>query len=206
MRSGYFIHQKKVLSLIISVMTMLFFTTTYLVLNSPPSSLDVSFTIAVQRYHSHTLDTCANFISWFGYMPVSLIMVLVVATLFLLSGFKRPALFTLYTLISGLFSAGIKLLINRPRPTKNLVRIIDAVKDEWSCFVLHLVLWNVNPDNGAGEKDSNGFKRDGFHYFCVIDHYGSFIENLFRRTLVHRCSWWFDFGFNVAINSWLFLF
>jgi membrane-associated phospholipid phosphatase len=129
MRSEYFIHKKNVLPSFLVGLTLIFLSLSHLVLNSPPSHLDVSFTVAVQKHQSPALDTCANFISWFGYMPVSLIMVLLVATLFFISGFKREALYTLYTLISGLISTGTKILINRPRPTKDLVRILDVVRD-----------------------------------------------------------------------------
>jgi undecaprenyl-diphosphatase len=48
--------------------------------------------------------------------------------LFLLFKFKKEALFICFTGVSGLVSSSLKILINRPRPTEDVVRILEETK------------------------------------------------------------------------------
>lgn len=96
----------------------------------PPSFIDLKISLEIQEHHNLTIDHLMTFISWFGNMPVSVITVAVAALLFFIFNYRREAAFTLLTLLSGLISTVIKLLINRPRPTKDLVRIIEITRQQ----------------------------------------------------------------------------
>jgi membrane-associated phospholipid phosphatase len=102
----------------------------YFVIINPPSSIDLHISEEIQERQSVLLDSLMKLISWFGTMPHSLIMVIFVAALYITFGYKREAGFTLLTLLSGVVSSGLKILINRPRPTENLVRIIEHAKQQ----------------------------------------------------------------------------
>jgi len=91
----------------------------------PLSSLDKNFSIAVQSYQSPFLDPIMKFISFIGVMPYSVIMVLLVALLFFVFKLKREALFTLSTLLAGVASTIVKILIDRPRPAAPLVHVLE---------------------------------------------------------------------------------
>jgi membrane-associated phospholipid phosphatase len=96
----------------------------------PPSFIDLKISLKIQAHQNVTLDELMSFISWFGNMPVSLIMVLIVAAIFFIFNYRREALFTVLTLSSGVVSTVIKMLIDRPRPTKDLVRIIEITRQQ----------------------------------------------------------------------------
>jgi membrane-associated phospholipid phosphatase len=90
----------------------------------PSNVLDVKFTKEVQEHQNPLLDTVMEAISWPGYVPVSPIMVIAVAGLFFAFKYRKEALFVLLTMLSGLISTVFKFLVNRPRPTEDLVRVV----------------------------------------------------------------------------------
>jgi undecaprenyl-diphosphatase len=94
----------------------------------PYSYIDREFSEEVQEHAHPVLDAIMKGISWFGYVPVSIIMAIVISLLFYVFKFKREALFMLLTLLSGVVSAATKILIDRPRPTEELVRIVEIAK------------------------------------------------------------------------------
>lgn len=91
----------------------------------PLSSLDKNFSIAVQSYQSPFLDSLMKFVSFIGVMPYSLIMVLLTALLFFVFKLKRAAFFTLSSLLAGVVSTLIKVLVDRPRPAAPLVNVLE---------------------------------------------------------------------------------
>lgn len=96
----------------------------------PLSFIDLDVSRLIQRYNSANLDHFMAFISLFGTMPYSAISVGVVALFFLIFNYKKEALFTLLTALSGIVSTLVKMLINRPRPAKDLVRIIEITRQQ----------------------------------------------------------------------------
>jgi membrane-associated phospholipid phosphatase len=60
----------------------------------------------------------------FGYMPYAPIMIAGTALFFLIFKRKKEALFVILTALSSLISLSIKILVNRPRPTDNIVKIL----------------------------------------------------------------------------------
>lgn len=90
-----------------------------------PEVLDLEFSQELQEDQSPLLDAGMHFISWFGNGLAPGIIPGLAALTFLLLGAKREALFSSLTLLSGAVIYGIKLAINRPRPTADLIRVIE---------------------------------------------------------------------------------
>ena len=69
------------------------------------------------------------FVSFFGKAFIAAAMVFVVAAIFYLYKFYREAIFVLLTPVAAVINAIIKLIVNRPRPSDTLVKIIDQELD-----------------------------------------------------------------------------
>lgn len=119
--------RKRILQYVLSGITLGFIILTTGVSIFPNSILDLEFSEEVQEHNLPLLNSLMTFVSMPGYMPVSLIMVLVTAALFALFKFYREAVFTVLTLLSGLISYTTKILVDRPRPSSDLVRVIQTV-------------------------------------------------------------------------------
>lgn len=102
-----------------------FIILSFLVVKHPIPNLDVQISLFVQKIQSPILDQIMLGISFFGELPWSLIMVLLVATLFFIAKFRREAYFITSILSSALVILGIKNIINRPRPTEFYVRLVE---------------------------------------------------------------------------------
>jgi hypothetical protein len=108
--------QKPRMLYVIGTLAIGFLLLTAFVSFLPLSIIDREFSKEVQEHQNQFLDSAMKLISWFGYLPNSPIIVLATAFIFYLSIYKREALFVALTLVSGVISSLIKLLINRPRP------------------------------------------------------------------------------------------
>ncbi|MEO7312283.1 MAG: phosphatase PAP2 family protein [Chitinophagaceae bacterium] len=117
-------NKKNVLQYLIIFMALAFLLLVLLISLRPSLAFDLRFSREVQEHNSAFLDSLMKGISWFGYMPVPLILVGGSAVFFYLFRYKREAVFILLTLLSGLVSTLLKLLVNRPRPEASLVRIL----------------------------------------------------------------------------------
>ena len=113
--------------LFISLFTLIiaFIILGVLVTQHPIPALDVKISLFVQKIHSDVLDKIMLAISFFGELPWSLIMVLLVAAVFFLFKYRRESYFITSILLSGLVILGIKNIINRPRPTAFYVRLVE---------------------------------------------------------------------------------
>ncbi|MDF3078250.1 MAG: phosphatase family protein [Sphingobacteriaceae bacterium] len=96
----------------------------------PESPLDIEFSEEVQEHRNPFMDALMRLVSWFGYMPWSAAIAVATAIIFFILRYKKEGLFILLTLLSGLVSSGLKLLINRPRPTDDLVEILEKAKHQ----------------------------------------------------------------------------
>lgn len=123
-------NKRRLLTATLFILTIGFIGLSCLVYIFPPSLIDLEVSLEIQEHHNLTLDHFMTFISWFGTMPVSVIMVGLIALIFFLTKYKREAVFTLFTLSSGVLSTITKALINRSRPTKDLVRIIEITRQQ----------------------------------------------------------------------------
>lgn len=120
--------RKRILTYLLWLISSGFILLSLIVLVLPVSLVDRVFSEEVQEHQYPVLDILMRGISWFGYMPVSLLMVCLTSALFYGFKYRTEALFVLLTLLSGLMSAGMKILINRPRPTEDLVRIVEKAQ------------------------------------------------------------------------------
>lgn len=90
----------------------------------PKSLIDLEFSEEVQENQSPLLNSFMVGVSWFGKRVVALSITLSASLLFLLLGYKREAVFTVLTLLASVATYGLKILVNRPRPTDDLVRVL----------------------------------------------------------------------------------
>jgi undecaprenyl-diphosphatase len=105
-----------------------FIILTVFVSYTPIPFFDHEFSEEVQEHQNPLLDTLMKEASWLGYAPQSLLMVLFTSLVFFLLKKKREAFFITLTLLSGVIGSALKVLIDRPRPTEDLVRIIEVAK------------------------------------------------------------------------------
>jgi undecaprenyl-diphosphatase len=105
-----------------------FILLTALVYLLPPSFIDVEFSEEMQEHQNPLLDFAMRFVSWFGGGIVAPVMVGVTAFTFYVVNARREALFMVLTLLSAVVAYGLKVAVNRPRPTADLVTIIEQAK------------------------------------------------------------------------------
>jgi membrane-associated phospholipid phosphatase len=116
--------REKIMLYVIGAIAAGFLLITAYVFFFPDSVIDHQFSLKVQRYQNPLLDEVMKAISCFGYMPNTPIMVAATAIVFLLFKYQKEALFIVLTGLSGVVSSVIKLLIDRPRPSEPLVKIM----------------------------------------------------------------------------------
>ena len=109
---------------------VLFIAFTALVYFLPTTIIDIEFSEEVQEQSGPVLDFLMKAISWFGKTPVALTTVFATALAFYLFRFRNEALFVVSTLAASLITFGIKFVIDRPRPTKDLVNIVQVAKHQ----------------------------------------------------------------------------
>ena len=90
----------------------------------PTSALDVHFSEEVQEHQSPVLDWCMKAISWFGSNVGAVVSIVVASVGFYLGGARREAAFVAATALSLPVIAAAKLIMNRQRPTADLVRVV----------------------------------------------------------------------------------
>lgn len=102
----------------------LFLLLTAFVLILPKSFIDLEFSEEVQEHPSPWLDALMKGVSWFGNQIVAISLTLGTSLIFLLFKYRREALFVALTLLASVANFGLKVLINRPRPTEKLVNVL----------------------------------------------------------------------------------
>ena len=115
---------------LILALVIIFLALSAVVYFLPTSVVDIEFSEEVQEHINPTLNFIMKAVSWFGRTWISVTMVAVVALSFLLASYKKEALFVLLTLLVSPINTGIKLLISRPRPTADLVTIVQVAQHQ----------------------------------------------------------------------------
>ena len=110
--------------LVLSIITLGFIALSIIVAIYPTLPIDIKLSREIQEHQNPTVDRLMYLISTPGYMPESVILVATTGLLFFLFKYKKAALFILLTSVAGLISTIIKALVNRPRPSKDFVRIV----------------------------------------------------------------------------------
>jgi membrane-associated phospholipid phosphatase len=116
--------RQRILKLVLIIISIGFAALTVLVILYPTSFIDIEFSKEVQEHQNKFLDTLMYVISLPGYMPEAPIMIGFTSLVLLLFRYKKAALYTLFTMLVGLISTIVKALVNRPRPSDDVVRIV----------------------------------------------------------------------------------
>ncbi|RWY55462.1 phosphatase PAP2 family protein [Mucilaginibacter gilvus] len=116
--------RQRILLLVLLIISIGFVALTILVTLYPTSFIDVEFSEEVQEHQNKFLDTAMYLISVPGYMPESPIMIVFTSLVFFLFRYKKAAVFVMLTMLAGLVSTVVKALVNRPRPSDDVVRIV----------------------------------------------------------------------------------
>lgn len=117
-------YKKKIFWAVFSIFLLGFSVLAAYVMLSKPQYIDVHISEEIQEKQNSFLDRFMIAVSWFGQIRVSVVMVACSALLLLLK-YKKDALLMASTLISGGIAWVLKTLINRPRPTKDFVSILE---------------------------------------------------------------------------------
>jgi undecaprenyl-diphosphatase len=116
--------RRHIMLLVLSVITLGFIVLTILVHLFPASAIDVKFSREIQEHENSFIDQVMYLISTPGYMPEAPIMIGLTSLLLFIFKYKKAALYVLFTMLAGLVSTVFKAIINRPRPSDTLVRIV----------------------------------------------------------------------------------
>lgn len=122
--------RKRILFYVLGIIFLGFLFLTSAVILFPNSLLDRQFSQEIQEHQYEWLDTLMRVISIPGTLPFSAIMILSIACIFLVYKRKRESLFIVLTGLSGFISHSLKIIIDRPRPTDSVVRIIEVAKNQ----------------------------------------------------------------------------
>ncbi|MFP3597295.1 phosphatase PAP2 family protein [Chryseobacterium sp. SIMBA_029] len=112
----------------LATLLIAFIVLSFFVLLIPPKYLDIHISEEIQEKQTPILNTIMIWISWFGRTPVSIVMVGITSLFFLIRGYKKEAVLVVSTLLSGILGLAFKMLINRPRPSKDLVILLEDTK------------------------------------------------------------------------------
>lgn len=88
-------------------------------------SWDVLVSQEIQEDQSIILDTIMKAFSWLGTVYVAGIIIGVFSLIFFVFKYIREGLFILSSILSGGVSYVLKMIIDRPRPTMDFVRIVE---------------------------------------------------------------------------------
>ncbi|TSD63378.1 phosphatase PAP2 family protein [Inquilinus sp. KBS0705] len=117
-------YRQHILLLTLTIITLGFIVLTLLVHLYPTSGIDLMFSREIQEHQNSFIDEVMYLISCPGYMPEAPIMIGLTSIILFLFKYKKAAGYVLLTTLCGLVSTVIKSVINRPRPSDTIVRIV----------------------------------------------------------------------------------
>jgi membrane-associated phospholipid phosphatase len=92
---------------------------------APAWGPDLAIALWVQGWRSPDLTGFFVLVSWLGYFPQN-----AVATIALAAAFRRDRFWVVGTFLATLLAVGLKLLVGRPRPTDERLRVYAALQDQ----------------------------------------------------------------------------
>jgi membrane-associated phospholipid phosphatase len=93
-------------------------------------TFDVTITRALQTYHAGWFDALMNTLTWIGFGPQAWVITLILLLFLYTSGLKWETIVALVSVVgSSALGLGLKVLIDRPRPSADLVTVINQLKD-----------------------------------------------------------------------------
>lgn len=93
----------------------------------PYFGIDLTVTRAVQSYHGPIFDQLMFCISWIGFFPQSLVIGLIPSVLLFFTGLRWEAVVALFAAGSAGVATLVKLIVHRPRPSIDLVRVFHEL-------------------------------------------------------------------------------
>jgi membrane-associated phospholipid phosphatase len=117
-------YRRHILLLTLTIITLGFIVLTILVRLHPASWIDREFSKEIQEHQNVVVDRVMFLLSTPGYMPQAPIIVTLTSLILFLFKYKKAAVFVLLTMLSGLVSSIVKAIVNRPRPSDQVVRIL----------------------------------------------------------------------------------
>ncbi len=101
---------------------------TFLIETVPSFPIDLQITQAIQSIDFPLFDWLMRLISWPGFSPQSIIISLLIGLLFFVSGLRWESVTSLLAaLVSGVTNELVKGLIQRPRPSIDLVDVFQVL-------------------------------------------------------------------------------
>jgi membrane-associated phospholipid phosphatase len=134
---------QKIAKYLLGFLILAFIVITVIILISSPEEFEATFSRRVQERRHPFLDFYMKTISIFGERHVAITMIMGSAALFAIFGYIKEGIFMLMTSIASIINMGLKLLINRPRPTDDLVEVLISVQHQSfpSGHVVHYVVF-----------------------------------------------------------------
>jgi membrane-associated phospholipid phosphatase len=92
-------------------------------------TFDVTITGALQTFHAGWFDGLMGALSWIGFAPQAWVITLIILAFLYASGLKWETVVLLISVLgSSALGLGLKVLIDRPRPSADLVNVISQLK------------------------------------------------------------------------------
>ena len=93
-------------------------------------TFDVTITHALQAFNGAWFDSLMRTLTWIGFGPQADLIILAVLIFLYASGLKWETVVALVSVVgSTTMGLGIKVLVDRPRPSADLVNVIAQLKD-----------------------------------------------------------------------------
>src|SRR5215212_348662 len=108
---------------------VIFALLTFLVKTTPSFPIDIQITRAIQTIHSPFFAGLMAFISWPGFLPQSMIIILIIAFALYMFGLHWESLTSLLAAgTSSVINELVKQFVQRPRPAIDLVDVFAVLK------------------------------------------------------------------------------
>jgi membrane-associated phospholipid phosphatase len=92
-------------------------------------TFDVTITRALQIYHVGWFDGLMGALSWIGFAPQAWVIAAIIMVFLYASGLKWETVVILISVLgSSALGLSLKILVDRPRPTADLVNVISQLK------------------------------------------------------------------------------
>jgi membrane-associated phospholipid phosphatase len=93
----------------------------------PYFRIDLTITRALQSYHGAAFDAVMRGVSWAGFEPQNLVLAGAVLLVLFAAGLRWEAVAALFATSASVAGAAVKLLVYRPRPSADLVRVFSEL-------------------------------------------------------------------------------
>ena len=113
------------ISQFIIILFLVFTFLTAIIYFYPLNVFDLEFSQQIQEYHHYIFIDFMKIVSWFGGTFKVVSLTFGTALLLFISRFRKEAFFVASTVLVSVLNYGFKLLIERPRPSDNLVIVVQ---------------------------------------------------------------------------------